>query len=140
MTPEPSPRCTPRGPRWPRGICGSWSPKNYDGSYGGWTNLRSALRNSRNLATIRLGREAGIEKVRDVAKRAGIDTRIPGFPSVYIGAAAVYPVDLIAAYREVADQLESIFRRGHIQAWPVAIGPNVDFTAGGPSGPPALRV
>jgi penicillin-binding protein 1A len=77
---------------------GSWSPKNYDGSYGGWTSLRSALRNSRNLATIRLGREAGIEKVRDVAKRSGIDTRIPGFPSAYIGAVDVLPVELIAAY------------------------------------------
>ncbi|HEU4451772.1 MAG TPA: PBP1A family penicillin-binding protein [Longimicrobium sp.] len=82
---------------------GSWSPKNYDGTYGGWTNLRSALRNSRNLATIRLGREAGIEKVRDVAKRAGIDTPIPGFPSVYIGAAAVYPAELIAAYATFAN-------------------------------------
>ena len=75
-----------------------WSPRNYDGSYGGWTSLRSALRNSRNLATIRLGREVGIEKVRDLARRTGIDTRIPGYPSVYIGSAGVYPIELISAY------------------------------------------
>jgi len=77
---------------------GTWSPKNYDGNYGGHVSLRSALRNSRNLATIRVGRDAGIARVRDVARRAGIETPIPGFPSVYIGAAAVYPMELIAAY------------------------------------------
>jgi penicillin-binding protein 1A len=77
---------------------GTWSPKNYDGRYGGYTTLRSALRNSRNLATIRVGRDAGFERVKDLARRAGISTPIPGFPSVYIGAAAVYPMDLISAY------------------------------------------
>ena len=80
-----------------------WSPKNYDGSYGGWTSLRSALRNSRNLATIRLGREIGIEQVRDLARRTGIGTRIPGYPSVYIGSAAVHPIDMMAAYAAFAN-------------------------------------
>jgi penicillin-binding protein 1A len=75
-----------------------WSPKNYDGTYGGWTSLRSALRNSRNLATIRLGRETGIENVRNLVARTGISTRVPGYPSSYIGAGAVYPLDMMAAY------------------------------------------
>ena len=75
-----------------------WTPKNYDGSYGGWTSLRSALRNSRNLATIRLGRETGIENVRDLARRTGLGTRIPGYPSSYIGSGGVYPLDMMAAY------------------------------------------
>jgi penicillin-binding protein 1A len=81
----------------------TWAPKNYDGKFGGWTTLRSALRNSRNLATIRLGMEVKIDAVRDVAKRSGLDTPIPGFPSVYIGAAAVYPVDMISAYATFAN-------------------------------------
>lgn len=80
-----------------------WSPKNYDGSYGGWTSLRSALRNSRNLATIRLGRETGIENVRALAARTGLETRIPGYPSVYIGSAGVYPIDMMAAYASFAN-------------------------------------
>ncbi len=33
MTPEPSPRWSGRGARWPR-ICGSWSPKNRRSSSG----------------------------------------------------------------------------------------------------------
>jgi penicillin-binding protein 1A len=80
-----------------------WSPKNYDGTYGGWTSLRSALRNSRNLATIRLGRETGIENVRDLVARTGISTRVPGYPSSYIGAGAVYPLDMMAAYASFAN-------------------------------------
>ncbi|MDP9348315.1 MAG: PBP1A family penicillin-binding protein, partial [Gemmatimonadota bacterium] len=75
-----------------------WSPKNYDGEYHGYTTLRAGIRHSRNMVAIRLGREVGIQAVRDVAKRTGIDTRIPGYPSVYIGSAAVYPIDMIAAY------------------------------------------
>jgi penicillin-binding protein 1A len=75
-----------------------WSPKNYDGHYAGWTSLRSALTHSRNMAAIRLGREVGIAGVRDLAKRAGLDTPIPGYPSVYIGSAGVYPLDMITAY------------------------------------------
>ncbi|HEV2131525.1 MAG TPA: PBP1A family penicillin-binding protein [Longimicrobiaceae bacterium] len=76
----------------------TWSPRNYSGDFGGSMSLREALRQSRNLATIRLGQQTGINAVRDVARRAGIDTRIPGYPSVYIGAADVHPLDLIAAY------------------------------------------
>ncbi|MBV9775282.1 MAG: transglycosylase domain-containing protein, partial [Gemmatimonadetes bacterium] len=80
-----------------------WSPKNYDGHYSGYITLRSALRNSKNMVAIRLGREVGIQAVRSVAQRAGIATRIPGYPSVYIGSAAVYPVDLISAYATFAN-------------------------------------
>jgi penicillin-binding protein 1A len=80
-----------------------WSPRNYDGTAGGFITMRAALRNSRNLSTIRLGQEAGIDAVRDLARRTGIDTRIPGYPSVYIGAAAVYPLDMMAAYASFAN-------------------------------------
>jgi penicillin-binding protein 1A len=82
---------------------GDWSPKNYDGSYGGYVTLRSALRNSRNLATIRLGSQIKAAAVQDLARRAGLSTPIPGYPSSYIGAAAVYPADMIAAYATFAN-------------------------------------
>jgi penicillin-binding protein 1A len=80
-----------------------WSPKNYDGTYSGYTTLRAGLRNSKNMVAIRLGREVGIAAVRDVAKRTGIETRIPGYPSVYIGSAGVYPMQMISAYAPFAN-------------------------------------
>ncbi|MBW3629272.1 MAG: PBP1A family penicillin-binding protein [Gemmatimonadetes bacterium] len=80
-----------------------WSPKNYSGEYGGAMSLRQGLRESRNMVTIRLGMQIGMEPVRSVARRAGLETPIPGFPSVYIGAAAVYPLQLIAGYAPFAN-------------------------------------
>jgi penicillin-binding protein 1A len=80
-----------------------WEPKNYEGDYEGSISLREALRRSRNLATIRLGQEVGIEGVRNLARRAGIRTKIPAYPSVFIGAAAVYPLDLVSAYATFAN-------------------------------------
>ncbi|HEV2735486.1 MAG TPA: PBP1A family penicillin-binding protein [Longimicrobiaceae bacterium] len=80
-----------------------WAPKNYDGRYGGYTTLRAGLRNSRNMVAIRLGREVGIAAVRDVAKRTGIRSRIPGYPSAYLGSVGVYPLDLISAYAPFAN-------------------------------------
>lgn len=80
-----------------------WSPRNYDGTVGGSMTLRAALRQSRNLATIRLGQEVGIDRVRSVASRAGLTTPIPGYPSVYIGAAGVYPLELVDAYATLAN-------------------------------------
>jgi penicillin-binding protein 1A len=80
-----------------------WEPKNYEPEYLGSISMREALRKSKNLATIRLGMDVGIEAVRSVARRAGIRTPIPAYPSVYIGAAAVYPIDLISSYAAFAN-------------------------------------
>ncbi len=81
----------------------TWAPRNYSNEYGGDMSLREALRQSRNMVAIRLGQEVGIESVRDVARRAGLETEIPGYPSVFIGAAGVYPVDMIASYAAFAN-------------------------------------
>jgi penicillin-binding protein 1A len=81
----------------------TWSPRNYSGDFGGSMSMREALRQSRNLATIRVGQDVGINAVRGLAERAGLDTRIPGYPSVFIGAAEVFPLDLIASYAAFAN-------------------------------------
>ncbi len=81
----------------------TWVPRNYSGDYEGDMTLREALKRSKNLVAIRLGMEIGTEPVRNLAARAGIDTEIPGYPSIFIGSAAVYPLDLIAAYAAFAN-------------------------------------
>jgi penicillin-binding protein 1A len=81
----------------------TWVPRNYSGDYEGNMSLREALKRSKNMVAIRLGQEVGVASVQDVSKRAGIDTAIPSYPSVFIGAAAVYPIDLIAAYGAFAN-------------------------------------
>ena len=81
----------------------TWSPRNYDGTYGGYRTLREGMRLSRNMVAIRLGNEVGIDAVQNVAQRAGIRSPIPTFPSIFIGAADVYPNELIAAYAPFAN-------------------------------------
>ncbi|MEX2582930.1 MAG: PBP1A family penicillin-binding protein [Gemmatimonadota bacterium] len=81
----------------------TWVPRNYSNEYEGDMTLRDALKQSKNMVAIRLGQEIGMEPVQDLSRRAGIDTPIPDYPSVYIGAAGVYPIELIAAYAAFAN-------------------------------------
>jgi penicillin-binding protein 1A len=60
--------------------------------------MREALALSSNNGTVRVGEWVGAPKVVDLAKRLGITTPIPPYPSIYLGAAEVIPVDLAAAY------------------------------------------
>lgn len=80
----------------------TWEPQNYDNKFEGKMPLRRALYESRNLATIRLGMELGEASVIDEARKFGITSPIPPYPSIHIGAASVYPIEMIAAYSAFA--------------------------------------
>src|SRR5438093_512114 len=92
--------CTSRDSRSTRRS--TWNPQNYDSKFEGKIPLRRALYESRNLATIRLGMELGETSVIDEAHRFGITSAIPPYPSIHIGAASVYPIEMIAAYSTFA--------------------------------------
>jgi penicillin-binding protein 1A len=80
----------------------TWSPQNYDAQFEGQIPLRRAFYESRNVPTIRLGMELGEQSVIDMARKLGITTPIPPYPSIHIGAADVYPIEMIAAYSAFA--------------------------------------
>jgi penicillin-binding protein 1A len=80
----------------------TWTPQNYEGDFAGKIPMRRALYQSRNVPTIRLGIELGIPSVIDEARKFGLTTPIPGYPSIFIGAADVYPIELVAAYSTFA--------------------------------------
>jgi penicillin-binding protein 1A len=80
----------------------TWEPQNYDNKFEGKMPLRRALYESRNLATIRLGMELGEASVIDEARKFGITSTIPPYPSIHIGAASVYPIEMVAAYSAFA--------------------------------------
>jgi len=79
-----------------------WTPQNYDLKFLGIIPLRQALYESRNLATIRLGMELGPQSVIEMARKLGLTTPIPPYPSIYIGSADVYPIEMISAYSAFA--------------------------------------
>ena len=68
---------------------------------------------SRNQAAVRLGMSLGEESVAAMAKRFGLTTPMPRVPSLHIGSADVYPLEMIAAY--------TTFATGGIRAKPTGI-------------------
>jgi penicillin-binding protein 1A len=80
-----------------------WEPQNYDGKFDGPMTLRQALYQSVNIIAIKLGMELGPSAVISEATRFGISTRIPPYPSIYIGSAEVIPLELVAAYTAFAN-------------------------------------
>jgi penicillin-binding protein 1A len=81
-----------------------WTPKNYDGKFLGPMPMRRGLYESRNIIAIRVGMELGEQTVINEARNFGLTTPIPALPSIHIGAAEVYPMELISAYSTFANQ------------------------------------
>lgn len=79
-----------------------WTPQNYDGGYAGLLPMRKSLYESRNVSTIRLGMELGEANVIEMARKFGISTPIPAYPSIHIGAAGTYPIEMVSAYSAFA--------------------------------------
>ncbi|HEU4641684.1 MAG TPA: PBP1A family penicillin-binding protein [Gemmatimonadaceae bacterium] len=79
-----------------------WTPQNYDLRFDGVMPMRRALYQSRNIPAIRLGMELGAPNVIDMARRFGITSAIPPYPSIFIGSADVYPLEMVAAYTTFA--------------------------------------
>jgi penicillin-binding protein 1A len=79
-----------------------WEPQNYEGDFRGPTTLRRGLILSRNLVAIGLGLEIGEKAVKGEALRYGISTPIPEYPSMFIGSASVYPLEMVSAFTAFA--------------------------------------
>lgn len=82
-----------------------WSPQNHDGSTGGPTSLREALRRSLNLVSVRLLQEViPPQEVVKYADRFGLTTEIHPYDAIALGADVVIPIELVAAYNVFANK------------------------------------
>lgn len=79
-----------------------WSPRNYGDVYAGEITMRNALVRSKNVATIRLAEQVGLDRVVRMAERLGLEGDIPRYPSVAIGAAEVSLMEMVTAYATFA--------------------------------------
>lgn len=79
-----------------------WAPRDYDDTTLGFLPMRQSLYLSRNLSTIKLGMQLGEAAVIGEARRYGISTPIPPYPSIHIGSAGVRPMEIVAAYSAFA--------------------------------------
>ena len=82
----------------------AWRPENYGGKFFGPTRLRVALYKSRNLVSIRLLRDIGIDFALDHIARFGIDVqRLPPSLSLALGSGELTPLELAAGYSVLAN-------------------------------------
>lgn len=82
-----------QGPGLPK-----WKPANYTNKFYGPSPMRLGIEKSRNLMTVRLAQDIGMEAVADVAERFGITPNLPRVLSMALGAGETTLRDLTAAY------------------------------------------
>jgi len=90
-----------------------WKPRNYDGEFLGEMTFRRALEVSRNIPTIKLLQDLGVEKVLSFSKRIHINTQMPQDLSVSLGSFGVSLFEIVKAY--------SIFPNGGKRVFPKSI-------------------
>ena len=81
-----------------------YSPKNYYGKYAGIVTIQRALELSINVPAVKTWMMVGANHVVDFAKRCGITSDIPRYPSTALGAAGVSPIEMAGAYNVFANQ------------------------------------
>ncbi|MDA8178007.1 MAG: penicillin-binding protein 1A [Desulfobacteria bacterium] len=79
-----------------------WKPKNYDGTFLGPIPLLEALAKSRNLATVRLLNEIGVDTAIRMARDLGIESPIERNLSIALGSSGVTPLEMVTAYSTFA--------------------------------------
>jgi len=83
---------------------GAWRPQNYSGRYYGPTRLREALVKSRNLVSIRLLQEIGLDKAIETAKQFGFaDSDLPRSLSLALGSGTATPLKMAQVYAVFAN-------------------------------------
>lgn len=82
----------------------NWSPKNSDGKDGGMMTLRMGLANSVNLITAYMMKQVGPQAVVNVAKKMGITSDIPAYPSICLGTPDVSLYEMVGAYSTYANK------------------------------------
>ena len=82
----------------------TWKPQNYSEKFFGPTRLREAMVNSRNLVSIRLLREIGINYAREYISGFGFDYEdLPDNLTMALGSASLTPLSMARAYTVFAN-------------------------------------
>ncbi|WP_316676571.1 PBP1A family penicillin-binding protein [uncultured Tolumonas sp.] len=80
-----------------------YQPQNYEHDFWGPIPIWEALRDSRNVAAVRVLEATGIENVVEFAHAAGIEETIPRVPSMALGSADLTLKDMVRGYATIAN-------------------------------------
>ncbi|MFH1058570.1 MAG: PBP1A family penicillin-binding protein [Pseudomonadota bacterium] len=91
---------------------GLWKPKNYDGHFNGPTSVRTSLEQSRNVPTVKLLAELGLDYTIAYARRFGIESELVPNLSLALGSAGLSLLEMTRAYSVFANSgqlIEPVF-------------------------------
>src|SRR5206468_932872 len=81
-----------------------WEPKNYDGKFEGPMSLRTALKKSKNMVSIRILKSIGAPYAQEWITRFGFDAdKHPAYLTMALGAGSVTPIQMASAYAVFAN-------------------------------------
>ena len=81
-----------------------YAPMNYDRQFEGPITLRRALEQSRNVPAVRVMDQLGPKQVITYARRLGIESELPPYLAVALGAAEATLVEITSAYSVFPNQ------------------------------------
>jgi penicillin-binding protein 1A len=82
----------------------TYSPLNYDHKFEGAITLRRALEDSRNVPAVRVMEQLGPKQVISYARRLGLESPIPPYLAVALGAAEATLTEMTSAYSVFPNQ------------------------------------
>lgn len=91
-----------------------WEPKNYEGGFDGPMTLRTGLKKSKNMISIRILQAIGAKYAQDWITRFGFDAqKHPAYLTMALGAGSVTPMQMVTGY--------SVFANGGFRVNPYLI-------------------
>ncbi len=87
---------------------GLWTPKNASNRFYGPTPLRTGVEQSRNLMTVRIAEEIGMQTVAGYAERFGVYSRMQPFLANALGSQETTLFRMVAAYSMFANGGERV--------------------------------
>ncbi len=87
---------------------GNWSPDNYDHKFEGLITLTQALRESRNIPTVRISEAMGRDAVRKVATEFGIQSDLAAGPALALGVSESSLLEMTGAYAGILNGGSSV--------------------------------
>ena len=81
-----------------------WEPKNYDGTFDGPMNLRTALKKSKNMVSIRILQSIGPKYAQEWITHFGFEAdKHPAYLTMALGAGSVTPMQMVTGYSVFAN-------------------------------------
>ena len=81
-----------------------WEPKNYDGTFEGPMSMRTALKKSKNMISIRILQSIGASYGQNWVTRFGFEAeKHPAYLTMALGAGSVTPIQMATAYSVFAN-------------------------------------